>query len=225
MPRQRCVVRRVSRGLTADDGRYTNDCSDSKLYATFVYFLRCWTFFVSRFFVLRPRSVRGTRAIRHLWRLELPFVCEAKREPRYLRPVSGNDTVCPKLQFLWPLLWLTYSKEYVASNIDYKHENSKVMRHSPLEPDSRLYGQETWSHSPLSSGRWQSFGWSRNVKIFPTVFGKLTVVWLVKKRKAIHHSPMEADSHSADQETSSHSPQSCEDQRRNHVTQSPEGWQ
>ena len=73
-------------------------------------------------------------------RLALSFVCEAERGPRYLRPVSGNDAVCPKLQFLGPRLWLIYSKENVASNIDYKHENSKAMRYSPLEADSRLAG-------------------------------------------------------------------------------------
>jgi len=76
-------------------------------------------------------------------RFALSFVCEAERGPRYLRPASGNDAVCPKLQFLWPLLWLIYSKKTVASNIDYKYDNSKVMRHSPLEADSRLAGQET----------------------------------------------------------------------------------
>jgi hypothetical protein len=95
------------------------------------------------FFLLRPRSVRGTRAIRHLGRSALSFACVAERGPRYPRPLSGNDAVCPKLQFLWPRLWLIYSKENVSSNIDYKHEKSKVMRHSPLEADSRLAGQET----------------------------------------------------------------------------------
>lgn len=73
----------------------------------------------------------------------LPFVCEAERGPRYLRPVSSNDAVCPKLQSLWPPLWLIYSKENVGANIDYKRENSKDMRHSPLDADSRLAGQES----------------------------------------------------------------------------------
>jgi len=83
----------------------------------------------------------------------LSFVCAAERGPRYIRPLSGKDGVCPKLQLLWPPLWLIYSKENVASNIHYKHGNSKVMRHSPLQADSRLAGKETWRHLPQSSRR------------------------------------------------------------------------
>jgi len=62
----------------------------------------------------------------------------------FVKPSVGLDTNVPYLATtLRSILWLIYSKENVASNIDYKHENSKVMRHSLREADSRLAGQET----------------------------------------------------------------------------------